>query len=149
MGTGLWMSMAITGATMLVLACVGLPFLIASWNGRQLLATGIAAQAVIESMADTGVTINGQPLVSFVLGVRTRDGQVHRGHAPAVAAAPAHGHGRARRGGAGQGGPAAARPGAHRLGVLASHPVRRVAAESQTDPSGGFRTGYVLFSIRS
>ncbi|MFF4618486.1 hypothetical protein [Nonomuraea jabiensis] len=78
MGTGLWMSMAITGVTMLVLACVGLPFLIASWTGRQLLATGIAAQAVIESMADTGVTINGQPLVSFVLGVRTQDGQVHR-----------------------------------------------------------------------
>jgi hypothetical protein len=72
------MSMAITGATMLILACVGLPFLIASWNGRQLLATGVAAQAVIESMTDTGVTINGQPLVSFVLGVRTQDGQVHR-----------------------------------------------------------------------
>ncbi|MFG6195254.1 hypothetical protein [Nonomuraea sp. JJY05] len=78
MGTGLWMSMAITGATMLILACVGLPFLIASWNGRQLLATGVAAQAVIESMTDTGVTINGQPLVSFVLGVRTQDGQVHQ-----------------------------------------------------------------------
>ncbi|MEV4013643.1 DUF3592 domain-containing protein [Nonomuraea angiospora] len=78
MGTALWTSMAIMGATMLVLACVGLPFLIASWTGRQLLATGIAAQAVIESMADTGVTINGQPLVSFVLGVRMRDGQVHR-----------------------------------------------------------------------
>ena len=119
MGTGLWMSMAITGATMLVLACVGLPFLIASRNGRQLLATGIAAQAVIESMADTGVTINGQPLVSFVLGVRTQDGQVHR---------VTH---------------------RQRLGVLAPHPVRRVGAERQTDPSGGFRTGYVLFSIRS
>ncbi|MEV6037351.1 DUF3592 domain-containing protein [Nonomuraea sp. NPDC052116] len=78
MGTGLGLAMAITGATMLVLACVGLPFLIASWTGRQLLAAGIAAQAVIESMADTGVTINGQPLVSFVLGVRTQDGQVHR-----------------------------------------------------------------------
>ncbi|MGW4962238.1 hypothetical protein ACWEPL_33885 [Nonomuraea sp. NPDC004186] len=78
MGTGLWMSMVITGVAILVLACVALPFLIASWTGRQLLATGIAAQAVIESMADTGVTINGQPLVSFVLGVRTQDGQVHR-----------------------------------------------------------------------
>ncbi|MBE1584647.1 DUF3592 domain-containing protein [Nonomuraea angiospora] len=78
MGTGLGLALAITGATMLVLACVWLPFLIASWTGRQLLATGIAAQAVIESMADTGVTINGQPLVSFVLGVRTQDGQVHR-----------------------------------------------------------------------
>ncbi|MET9246523.1 DUF3592 domain-containing protein [Nonomuraea sp. NPDC003709] len=78
MGTGLWMSMVITGVAILVLACVGLPFLIASWTGRQLLSTGIAAQAVIESMADTGVTINGQPLVSFVLGVRTQDGQVHR-----------------------------------------------------------------------
>ncbi|MGV9379727.1 hypothetical protein ACWDRB_28165 [Nonomuraea sp. NPDC003707] len=78
MGTGLWMSMVITGVALLVLACVGLPFLIASWTGRQLLSTGIAAQAVIESMADTGVTINGQPLVSFVLGVRTQDGQVHR-----------------------------------------------------------------------
>ncbi|MFI7133228.1 hypothetical protein ACIBQ1_46655 [Nonomuraea sp. NPDC050153] len=72
------MSVAITGATMLILACVGLPFLIAARNGRQLLATGIAAQAVIESMADTGVTINGQPLVSFVLGVRLPGGQVHR-----------------------------------------------------------------------
>lgn len=73
--TGLWMSLAISGGTMLILACVGLPFLIAARNGQRLLATGVPAQAVIVSMADTGVTINNQPLVSFLLMVRTQDGQ--------------------------------------------------------------------------
>ncbi|MGN9840273.1 hypothetical protein ACTMTI_19325 [Nonomuraea sp. H19] len=78
MGTAMWMSMAIVGGTTLMLACVGLPFLIVARNGQRLLATGIAAQAVVESMADTGMTVNGQPVVSFVLAVRTDDGQAYR-----------------------------------------------------------------------
>lgn len=78
MSTGIWMSLAITGGTMLILACVGLPFLIIARNGQRLMATGIPAQAVVQSMADTGVTVNGQPLVSFVLGVRMPDGQAYQ-----------------------------------------------------------------------
>jgi hypothetical protein len=72
------MSVAITGGTMLILACVGLPFLIVARNGQRLLATGIPALAVVESMADTGVTVNNQPLVSFLLTVRTQDGQAYQ-----------------------------------------------------------------------
>ncbi|TMR95871.1 hypothetical protein [Nonomuraea basaltis] len=72
------MTVAIMGGTTLILACVGLPFLINARNGQRLLATGIPAQAMVESMADTGVTVNGQPMVSFVLGVRAQDGQAYR-----------------------------------------------------------------------
>jgi hypothetical protein len=72
------MSVAITAGTMVILAGVGLPFLIVARNGQRLLATGIPAQAVVESMADTGVTINNQPLVSFLLTVRTQDGQTYQ-----------------------------------------------------------------------
>lgn len=72
------MSVAITGGTMLILACVGLPFLIIARNGQRLLATGIPAQAVVESMSDTGMTVNGQPVVAFALGVRMADGHAYR-----------------------------------------------------------------------
>ncbi|MGP4097664.1 hypothetical protein [Nonomuraea sp. KM90] len=78
MSTGIWLSVAITGGTMLILACVGLPFLIIARNGQRLLATGIPAQAVVESMGDTGMTVNGQPVVAFVLGVRLEGGQAYR-----------------------------------------------------------------------
>ncbi|MGI5289684.1 hypothetical protein ACQEVF_40970 [Nonomuraea polychroma] len=78
MSTGIWMSLAITGGTFLILACVGLPFLIIARNGQRLMATGVPAQAVVESMDDTGVTVNGQPLVSFLLTVRMADGMAYQ-----------------------------------------------------------------------
>ncbi|GAA5067029.1 hypothetical protein HNP84_001056 [Thermocatellispora tengchongensis] len=75
---GILMAVAITGGTLLILACVGLPFLIASRNARRLLTEGVSAQAVVESMADTGVTVNGQPVVSFALEVRPEHGAAYR-----------------------------------------------------------------------
>lgn len=68
----------IAGGTILILACAGLPFLIAMQRSQRILATGVRAPAVVESMEDTGVTVNGRPLVSFGLVVRPADGQPYR-----------------------------------------------------------------------
>ncbi|MEW9551595.1 hypothetical protein [Nonomuraea sp. NPDC050783] len=78
MSTGIWMPMAITGATILVMAAVWVPFLVVARRGQRLLATGVAAQAVVEAMADTGMSVNEQPVVSFVLSVRAADGRAYR-----------------------------------------------------------------------
>jgi hypothetical protein len=69
-GQGMLMAVLITGGTALILAGVGLPFLIRSRNAQRLLATGRPAQAVIETMSDTGMTVNGRPVVTFGLTVR-------------------------------------------------------------------------------
>jgi hypothetical protein len=71
------MSVAITGGTILILVAVGLPFLIMARNGQRLLATGIPAQAVVETMADTGMTVNGQPVVGFGLTVQPQNGPAY------------------------------------------------------------------------
>ncbi|NUS08545.1 MAG: hypothetical protein HOV97_38975 [Nonomuraea sp.] len=71
------LAVAITGGTTLILAAVGLPFLIMARNGQRLLASGIPAQAVVESMADTGMTVNGQPVVSFGLVVQPGQGPAY------------------------------------------------------------------------
>ncbi len=78
MGQGILMAVLIIGGTTLILACVGLPFLIMSRNARRLLATGLPAQAVIETMSDTGMTVNGQPVVGFGLAVQPADGPAYR-----------------------------------------------------------------------
>ncbi|MGN9781629.1 hypothetical protein ACTMTF_09390 [Nonomuraea sp. ZG12] len=72
-GQSMLMALLITGGTTLILACVGLPFLIRSRNARRLLVTGLPAQAVIETMTDTGMTVNGRPIVGFGLTVRIAD----------------------------------------------------------------------------
>lgn len=72
------MAVVITGGTLLILAGVGLPFLIAARNAQRLLAIGLPARAVVESMADTGVTVNGQPVVSFGLTVQPADGPAYQ-----------------------------------------------------------------------
>lgn len=64
-GSGILMAVAITDGTMLVLAGVGLPFLINAKKAQRLLAVGLPARAVVDSMADTGMTVNGRPVVSF------------------------------------------------------------------------------------
>lgn len=76
--SGIILGIAITGGTFLILACVALPFLIAAKRARKLLATGIPAQAVVESMTDTGMTVNGQPVVNFALNVRLDGGETYR-----------------------------------------------------------------------
>ncbi|NRQ39367.1 hypothetical protein HII36_47225 [Nonomuraea sp. NN258] len=76
--SGILLAVLITGGTTLILACVGLPFLIASQRAHRLLANGIAATAVIDDMSDTGMTINGQPVVGFTLSVRLGDGETYR-----------------------------------------------------------------------
>ncbi|GGP07100.1 hypothetical protein GCM10012278_33520 [Nonomuraea glycinis] len=68
-GQGMLMALLITGGTALILAGVGLPFLIRSRDARRLLATGLPAQAVVETMSDTGLTVNGRPVVAFDLTV--------------------------------------------------------------------------------
>ncbi|MET8001008.1 hypothetical protein [Nonomuraea glycinis] len=68
-GQGMLMALLITGGTALILAGVGLPFLIRSRDARRLLATGLPAQAVVETMSDTGLTVNGRPVVTFDLTV--------------------------------------------------------------------------------
>jgi hypothetical protein len=76
--TGILLAVAIIGATTLITAAVGLPFLIMARNGQRLLATGIPAQAVVESMADTHMTVNDQPVVSFGLVVQPGEGPAYR-----------------------------------------------------------------------
>ncbi|MEV0588251.1 hypothetical protein [Nonomuraea sp. NPDC050310] len=76
--TGIVMAVAITAGTTIILLAVGLPFLLASIRGRQLLTTGLPREAEVESMGDTGVTVNGQPLVSFGVLVRPGDAAPYR-----------------------------------------------------------------------
>ncbi|MBA2892765.1 hypothetical protein [Nonomuraea soli] len=76
--TGIIMAIAITLGTTLILALVGLPFLLGALRGRQLLTSGLPRQAEIEYMGDTGVTVNGQPMVSFGLIVHQPEGAAYR-----------------------------------------------------------------------
>ncbi|MCK2216389.1 DUF3592 domain-containing protein [Actinomadura sp. ATCC 31491] len=78
MSTGIWMAAAIAGGTLLVTAGVWAPFLVAARNGRRLLATGIPTRAVVEAVADTGMSVNERPVASFTLAVRGQDGEVYR-----------------------------------------------------------------------
>ncbi|MEU1725080.1 DUF3592 domain-containing protein [Nonomuraea sp. NPDC048881] len=78
MTTGILLAVAITAGTTLITAAVGVPFLIMARNGQRLLATGIPAQAVVESMADTHMSVNDQPVVSFGLVVQPHEGPAYR-----------------------------------------------------------------------
>ncbi|MER7504386.1 DUF3592 domain-containing protein [Nonomuraea pusilla] len=72
------MTLVIVSCTLLISVGVWLPFLVVAHNGRRLLATGLPAQAVVESMADTGMSVNHRPVVSFVLQVRLPSGETYR-----------------------------------------------------------------------
>ncbi|MGW2159046.1 hypothetical protein [Nonomuraea sp. NPDC001699] len=78
MTTGTLLAVAIIAGTTLITAAVGVPFLIMARNGQRLLATGIPAPAVVESMADTHMTVNDQPVVSFGLVVQPDEGPAYR-----------------------------------------------------------------------
>ncbi|GAA1754056.1 DUF3592 domain-containing protein [Nonomuraea sp. AD125B] len=73
-----WLPLTIAGVTMLITAGVWVPIAVAARAGRQLLATGVPAQAVVESVTDTGMSVNERPVVRFVLAVRGADGEVYR-----------------------------------------------------------------------
>lgn len=88
-GQGMLMALLITGGTTLILAGVGFPFLIRSRNAQRLLVTGLPAQAVVETMSDTGMTVNGRPVVSFGLTVRiTGTPPYHLSHNQALPRVP-------------------------------------------------------------
>ncbi|MFK4037580.1 DUF3592 domain-containing protein [Nonomuraea wenchangensis] len=78
MSSGTWLPLAIAGVTMLITAGVWVPVAVATRGGRRLLATGVPAQAVVESVTDTGMSVDERPVARFVLAVRAADGEVYR-----------------------------------------------------------------------
>jgi hypothetical protein len=72
---GLIISVAVTAIVLVVTGVVFLPVLKNMQAGKRILQTGVPAQAMIEHLGETGITVNGQPMVEFGLRVRHADGR--------------------------------------------------------------------------
>ncbi|MFI6317738.1 hypothetical protein ACIBG8_09490 [Nonomuraea sp. NPDC050556] len=75
---GLIISVTVTAVVLGVMAVVFLPVLKNMQAGKRILQTGVPAQAMIEHLGETGITVNGQPMVEFGLRVRHADGREYR-----------------------------------------------------------------------
>lgn len=75
----------LVAASLVLAACSAI---VGRYSGRTeacaILADGIPASARVERLVDTGVSINDDPVIEFVLAVDTGEGQVHEARARAL-----------------------------------------------------------------
>ncbi|WP_157255198.1 hypothetical protein [Nonomuraea typhae] len=72
---GLIISVTVTVIVLLVMGFIFLPVVKNMQAGKRILQTGVPAQAMIEQLGETGITVNNQPMVEFGLRVRHADGR--------------------------------------------------------------------------
>ncbi|GAA3146968.1 hypothetical protein GCM10010466_42480 [Planomonospora alba] len=72
---GLIITVTVPAIVLVVMGFVFLPVVKNMQAGKRILQTGVPAQAMIEHLGETGITVNGQPMVEFGLRVRQADGR--------------------------------------------------------------------------
>ncbi len=78
-------TLLLAAASLLLTACSAI---IGRYSGRTeacaIIADGVPASARVRELVDTGISINDDPVVEFVLDVDRGDGRVHTAHARAL-----------------------------------------------------------------